>query len=66
MYIIVVTLWFFASMTIICTLNAATVKDSCPIPSQLKSNYDFNWKTKSNEWSNPDVKPDFLQLVLSW
>jgi hypothetical protein len=63
---IVVTVWLLAFMAIICRFDAASVKESCPIPSQLKTNYDFDWKTKSHEWSNTNAKPEFLQLVLSW
>lgn len=54
-------------MAVCCTENAASIKeDSCPLPTKLKSNYDFNWESKPNEWSNTKAATAFLQLVLSW
>ncbi|CAF0763627.1 unnamed protein product [Adineta steineri] len=60
------TLWLFAFMAIFCAFDAAVIKDRCPIPSQLKYNYDFNWKSRSSEWNNTNAQPASLQLVLSW
>lgn len=39
---------------------------SCPLPSSLKAKYDFNWKSKSGEWSNTEAKTSYLMLALSW
>ncbi|CAF1315975.1 unnamed protein product [Rotaria sp. Silwood1] len=38
----------------------------CPLPSSLKTNYDFNWKSKTNEWSNTQTKASYIMLALSW
>jgi len=40
--------------------------DSCPLPSQLKPTYDFNWKSKSGEWENAAATTDYMMLALSW
>ena len=40
--------------------------ESCPYPSQLKPNYDFNWKSKSGEWANTVAKTEYMMLALSW
>ncbi len=40
--------------------------DSCPLPSQLKPTYDFNWKSKSGEWQNAATPTDYMMLALSW
>ncbi|CAF4816866.1 unnamed protein product [Rotaria sp. Silwood1] len=56
----------FACMTISCIVDAAAVNNLCPLPSQLETRYDYDWKSKLNEWSNTNAKPTFLQLVLSW
>ncbi|CAF3846109.1 unnamed protein product [Rotaria sp. Silwood1] len=53
-------------MATCCIVDAATVNKSCPLPSQLESKYDFDWKSKSHEWSNTNAKSDFLQFTLSW
>ncbi|CAF0913157.1 unnamed protein product [Adineta ricciae] len=53
-------------MTVCSRLDAASIKDRCPLPSNLKNNYDYDWKSKSHEWQNTKAMPTFLQLVLSW
>lgn len=53
-------------LTVVGISNAASIGDQCPLPTQLKRNYDFNWQTKPNEWNNTQSVPAFLQLVLSW
>ncbi|CAF1034568.1 unnamed protein product [Didymodactylos carnosus] len=45
---------------------ASTGKDSCPFPSSLKSNYDFNYNSRPNEWKNLNSKTSFFLLALSW
>ena len=51
---------------VLCTVYAANLKDSCPLPPELKSNYDYDWSLKSTEWSNTEAESAFLQLVISW
>ncbi|CAF1051641.1 unnamed protein product [Rotaria sordida] len=55
-----------AFMAICCTVDAAPVNSSCPLPPKLGSTYDYDWKSKPHEWSNPNVKTASLQLALSW
>jgi hypothetical protein len=48
------------------TMNIKMDGDSCPLPSQLKPTYDFNWKSKSGEWQNAATPTDYMMLALSW
>ncbi len=65
-HLIVVIPCLFAFLTIFGLLDVASVKDWCPLPSQLKSNYDFDWTSNSHKCNNTNAKPSFFQLVLSW
>ncbi|UJR32971.1 hypothetical protein I4U23_020434 [Adineta vaga] len=59
-------IWLLIFIAIYDISDAASINDRCPMPSKLKYNYDFNWKSKSHEWENTKATPGFLQLVLSW
>ena len=52
--------------TLLCTAHANTSNNWCPFPARLKSNFDYEWKSKGHEWSNNSTKTDYLALVLSW
>ncbi|CAF3357394.1 unnamed protein product [Rotaria sp. Silwood2] len=53
-------------MAMWCRVDAGPVNNSCPLPPNMESNYDFDWKSKPHEWSNTDAKTTSLQLALSW
>ena len=46
--------------------GAASASRSCPFPSKFKSNYDFDWQRRNNEWRNVDSPIDYFVLSLSW
>ncbi len=46
--------------------NEVNSQTSCPFPSKLKNNYDYNWESRKNEWINTKSKTDYLVLSLSW
>ncbi len=46
--------------------NEVISQISCPFPSKLKNNYDYNWESRKNEWINTKSKTDYLVLSLSW
>ncbi|CAF1517850.1 unnamed protein product [Adineta ricciae] len=48
------------------TMSIKAADDSCPLPTQLKPKYDFNWKSKSGEWANTAATTDYIMLALSW
>ncbi|CAF0765922.1 unnamed protein product [Rotaria sordida] len=48
------------------TVGYRIASEVCPLPSSLKPNYDFNWKSKSNEWSNTQAETSYIMLALSW
>ncbi len=46
--------------------GTAVSQTSCPFPSNLKNNYDFNWRSRNHEWTNTKSETDYLVLSLSW
>ncbi|CAF4159057.1 unnamed protein product, partial [Adineta steineri] len=58
---------FFLSLQCILFTNGLVVSQtSCPLPPKLKNNYDYDWKSRNNEWVNTKSKTDYLLLSLSW
>ncbi|CAF3378289.1 unnamed protein product [Rotaria sp. Silwood2] len=47
------------------TVGYRIAGESCVLPSSLKPSYDFNWKSKTNEWSNTETKTSYMMLALS-
>ena len=39
---------------------------SCPLPPQLKDNYDYDWESRNHEWINVESRTDYFVLSLSW
>ncbi len=55
------------SLSSILLVNVSEVSQtSCPFPSKLKNDYDYNWQSRKNEWRNTKSKTDYLVLSLSW
>ncbi|UJR11284.1 hypothetical protein I4U23_015466 [Adineta vaga] len=63
---IIVLFLIVASIIGSTTMSIKVDGESCPLPSQLKPQFDFNWKSKSGEWANLAAKTDYIMLALSW
>ncbi|CAF1480809.1 unnamed protein product [Adineta steineri] len=56
---------FILFILIVCVSFIYT-KDVCRFPKTWKTRYDFDYKTRKNEWTTPNAKTDYYKLVLSW
>ena len=57
-------LTFFGAFPVVNLIRAGS--DSCPLPGQFRTDYDFDYLTKAGEYRDTTSPIDYFRLTLSW